>query len=212
MLMNKYIELSLEKFSAEVAAKKSMPGGGSVAAYAAALSSSLASMVGNFTIGKKKYIQYDEDIKRILEEAETLENEALKLVDDDVKAFLPLADAYKMPSDTDEEKELKNEVMQRCLKEAATVPLNLMKLCEKILELHEELLEKGSKMLISDVGVGVTMLKSAVMSAKLNVLINIEYIDDLNFVDEYLGEMNRIEKKVGSRCDYIYDEVISKLI
>lgn len=210
--MEKYINLSLIEFSNDVAAKKTMPGGGSVAAYCVSLSTALASMVGNFTIGKKKYIQYDEDIKRIIKDAKKYEKEALILVDEDVEVFLPLAAAYKLPDSTEDEKKEKNKVMQSCMKNAATVPLKILKLCDNILRLHEELLDKGSKMLISDVGVGVMVLKSAVLSAKLNILINVKYIEDSEFVESYTKEMKKIEENICEKCDKIYEAVVNQLM
>ena len=51
----KYLDFSLEEFAQDLGSKKSMPGGGSVAAYALNLANGLASMVANFTSGKKKY-------------------------------------------------------------------------------------------------------------------------------------------------------------
>ncbi|MDY2794779.1 MAG: cyclodeaminase/cyclohydrolase family protein [Peptostreptococcus porci] len=208
----KYVEFSLEEFSNEVAAKKTMPGGGSVAAYCASLSAALASMVGNFTVGKKKYQQYDEDVKEIIEKAKEYEKISLDLVDEDVKAYLPLSNAYKLPSDTEEEKKLKQLTIQDCLKVAASVPLKTLQISNEILKLHEELLVKGSNMLISDVGVGVMMLKASVLSAKLNILINIKYIDDENFVNEYKLELESLEKKICDSCDRIYQSVVEKLI
>lgn len=208
----KYVEFSLEEFSNEVAAKKTMPGGGSVAAYCASLSAALASMVGNFTVGKKKYQQYDRDVKVIIEKAKEYEKISLDLVDEDVKAYLPLSNAYKLPSDTEEEKKLKQLTIQDCLKVAASVPLKTLQISNEILKLHEELLVKGSNMLISDVGVGVMMLKASVLSAKLNILINIKYIDDENFVNEYKLELESLDKNICDSCDRIYQSVVEKLI
>ncbi len=210
--MEKYINLSLNEFSREVAAKKSMPGGGSVAAYSATLASSLASMVANFTIGKKKYLEYEDDIKLILEQAYDLEKECLELVDLDIEEYLPLAEAYKMTERSEEEKKIKEIEIQRCLKNAAKVPLDTLKTADKIAKLHKELLVKGSRMLISDVGVGVQMLKASVLSAKLNILINIKYIDDVEFVQNYKKEMDNLVERITDICDYVYENVVDILL
>lgn len=206
--MTKYIDMSLREFSEELASKKTMPGGGSAAAYALSLSNSLASMVANFTTGKKKYEKYEDDIQKILCKTEKIAERILSMVDEDAEAFLPLAAAYKMPAENEEEKTKKEEEIQKRLKDAAIVPMKVLKSCAEVLDMHNELLEKGSKMLISDVGVGVQMLKSAALSAKLNILININSVNDCEFVEKMSSEMEMLIEDITSKCDKIYCEVV----
>jgi len=207
----KYLDFSLEEFAQDLRSKKSMPGGGSVAAYALNLANGLASMVANFTSGKKKYAAYQADIEKILEKCQAFHRESMDMVDRDAEAFLPLAAVYKMPSDTDEEMEAKYAQMQVCLTRAASVPLDLLRLSKKVLDLHEDLLEKGSIMLLSDVGVGVAMLRSAALSARINVMINIKDIDDQTYVTRTSEEVEDLVADIVKRSDYIYDEVFRRL-
>lgn len=206
-MSEKYIDMSMKDFSDKLASKESMPGGGSAAAYSLSLSNSLASMVANFTTGKKKYAQYEKDICQILKRTEELSGKILSMVDEDAKAFLPLAATYKLPEDTVEQKNKKREEMQKCLKNAAEVPMELLKTCSEVLNLHESLLEKGSRMLISDVGVGVSLLKSAAESAKLNILININSVEDCGYVDKMKNEMEILIEDISKRSEIIYKEV-----
>ena len=207
----KYLDFSLEEFAQDLGSKKSMPGGGSVAAYALNLANGLASMVANFTSGKKKYAAYQADIEKILEKCQAFHRESMDMVDRDAEAFLPLAAVYKMPSDTDEEMEAKYAQMQICLTRAASVPLDILRLSKKVLDLHEDLLEKGSIMLLSDVGVGVAMLRSAALSARINVMINIKDIDDQAYVTRTSEEVEDLVADIVKRSDYIYDEVFRRL-
>ena len=207
----KYLDFSLEEFAQDLGSKKSMPGGGSVAAYALNLANGLASMVANFTSGKKKYAAYQADIEKILEKCQAFHRESMDMVDRDAEAFLPLAAVYKMPSDTDEEMEAKYAQMQVCLTRAASVPLDLLRLSKKVLDLHEDLLEKGSIMLLSDVGVGVAMLRSVALSARINVMINIKDIDDQAYVTRTSEEVEDLVADIVKRSDYIYDEVFRRL-
>lgn len=207
----KYLDFSLEEFAQDLGSKKSMPGGGSVAAYALNLANGLASMVANFTSGKKKYAAYQAYIEKILEKCQAFHRESMDMVDRDAEAFLPLAAVYKMPSDTDEEMEAKYAQMQICLTRAASVPLDLLRLSKKVLDLHEDLLEKGSIMLLSDVGVGVAMLRSAALSARINVMINIKDIDDQAYVTRTSEEVEDLVADIVKRSDYIYDEVFRRL-
>lgn len=208
-MKKKYIDMTMQNYAKELASNSSMPGGGSAAAYSLTLANSLASMVANFTTGKKKYMEYENDIQNILKRTDELSLEIISMVDEDAEAFLPLAAAYKMPRETDEEKALKDIEMQRCLKAASLVPMNTIRKCSEVLAMHEELSTKGSKMLISDVGVGVQMLKSAALSAKLNVLINIKDIKDCEFVDKISEEMNSLLEDICHKSDKIYSEVLN---
>src|SRR5699024_10061839 len=99
-MKTKYIDMTMQNYAKELASNKSMPGGGSAAAYSLTLANSLASMVANFTTGKKKYAEYESDIGNILEETDKLFLEILSMVDEDAEAFLPLTAAYKMPKET----------------------------------------------------------------------------------------------------------------
>ena len=86
----KYLDFSLGEIAQDLGSKKSMPGGGSVAAYALNLANGLASMVANFTSGKKKYAAYQADIEKILEKCQAFHRESMDMVDRDAEAFLPL--------------------------------------------------------------------------------------------------------------------------
>ena len=85
--MAKYCDQPLKKYLEDLSAKLPAPGGGSAAALDAALGASLISMVLNFTIGKPKYAQYENELKKALSDSERLKNEFLNLVDLDVEAY-----------------------------------------------------------------------------------------------------------------------------
>ena len=85
----KLMDKSCTAFADALAAKVSVPGGGGAAVYVGALGVALCSMVGNFTTGKKKYAEYEEDIQRMLAEGEEIRARLLELVDEDAEAFFP---------------------------------------------------------------------------------------------------------------------------
>ena len=86
-----------------------------------------------------------------------------------------------------------------------------MRLSKRVLDLHEDLLEKGSVMLLSDVGVGVAMLRSAALSARINVMINIKDLDDRDFIVRTSQEVEDLVADIVKRSDYIYEEVFRRL-
>lgn len=204
-------KLSCEDFAAELASKKPVPGGGGAAALAGALGVALNSMVANYSKGKKKFIEFEAQHEEILEKGEKLRQELLNAIQKDAENFEPLSRAYVMPNATDEEKRIKDEVMQECLKAANSAPMETLSLTYDGILLHERLADISSKTIISDIGVGVQLLKAALNSAYLNVLININSITDEDYVDKNKQVAERLLKSGNIKADKIYEKVLKIL-
>ena len=156
---------SCEEFIEELASKAPVPGGGGASAFVGAVGVALGNMVANLTIGKKKYADVEEEFIALREKAYNLQKELLLLIEKDAKVFEPLAAAYRLPKETEEEKAYKEKVMEAALREAADVPMEIMeKICQVIL-LHKEFAAKGSVLAISDAGVGAACCKGALQGA-----------------------------------------------
>lgn len=166
--LEKLIEKSCLDFTAALASKAPVPGGGGAAALAGALGTALGTMAANFTAGKKKYAAYEADIQVILQKTARIQNRLLALVDEDAEAFAPLSAAYAIPKDAPE----RAEVLEAAALKACQAPLEMAALCGEAVGLLEELLEKGSVLLLSDVGCGALLCGAALESAALNVFIN----------------------------------------
>ena len=205
--MENNIELYIEKLGS----KAPTPGGGGVAALAGALGAALASMVCNLTIGKPKYAQYENELKAVLESAENLSKKMLDLAEEDETAFEPLSKAYSLPTETDEQKAYKEKVMEDSLKIAADVPLRAAKGAFDVIVLMERLATRGSKLVISDVGVGVQMARSALLSASLNVKINTKLMKD-RFVPDILNdEIEYVVNEGVKLADEVYNTVLEMM-
>ena len=200
-------EKTCVEFVDVLASKAAVPGGGGAAALVGAIGMALGSMVCNLTIGKKKYAEYEETIKNILSKASKLEKDLLEMIDEDAKGFYPLSKAYGLPTSTDEEKQIKDETMQKALKVACEVPINIVRACHKAIKLHEELVDKGSRLAISDVGVGVQCLRAAILSAELNVVINVNSIKDKEYVTKVNKEMKELVEDGVKICDEVFRKV-----
>ena len=190
-----------------LASKSAVPGGGGAAALTGAIGIALGSMVCNLTIGKKKYAEHEESVKSILEKARSLEKDLIVMIDEDAECFLPLSKAYGLPRSTDEEKKIKSETMENALKKACEVPIKIVKVCYESIKLHEDLVDKGSRLAISDIGVGVQCLRAAILSGQLNVLININSIKDEKYVNEVRNEINSLVEEGVKICDEVYLKV-----
>ena len=195
-----------------LASKSAVPGGGGAAALVGAIGMALGSMVCNLTIGKKKYAEYEDSVKEILVKAEEIEKKLLSMIDEDAENFLPLSKAYGLPTSTEEEKKVKDETMENALKLACEVPINIVKVCFDAIKLHEDLVDKGSRLAISDVGVGVQCLRAAILSGQLNVVININSIKDIEYVEKVRKEVNYLVEDGVRICDEVYAKVETALV
>lgn len=201
------LEKSCNDFIKELSSKSPVPGGGGASAYAGALGMALGSMVGNLTLGKKKYADVEEDIKALLVKSEDIIENLKKLVAKDAEVFYPLSQAYGLPKNTEEEKETKDAALQKALVAATMVPLEIARYCLKAIELHEEYARIGTRIAISDVGVGVIFCKAALQGAKLNVLINTKIMKDMELKSNIENELKEIVEKGTTKADKVYNEV-----
>lgn len=209
--MEKIAQKSCVDFIEVLASKSAVPGGGGAAALAGSIGMALGSMVCNLTTGKKKYAQYEETIQEILSKAAKLEEELLSMIDKDAEGFYPLSKAYGLPTSTEEEKQYKSETMEKCLKVACEVPMNIVRLCFDSIKLHEELVDKGSKLAISDVGCGVQCLRAAILSGQLNVIINVNSMNDREYAEKIEKECNQLVQDGVKICDEVYEKVLVAL-
>jgi len=194
-----------------LASKEPVPGGGGASALAGAIGMALGSMVGNLTLGKKKYAEVQEDIERILHKAKILQDELLQLVLRDAEVFKPLSRAYGLPKETGEQIAYKAQVMEEALVLACSVPVEIMEKAAECIDLHDELAKKGTRIAVSDVGVGVLLAKSAMMGASLNVYINTKSMKDRTVADEIDRKADEIIRTYGVKADQIFEEVVAQI-
>ncbi len=198
-------------FLDELASSAPAPGGGSAAALGAAIGAALVSMVANLTIGKKQYVDVQADMQRILGRSEALRLKCQDLLEKDVTAYTQVSQVYKMPKDTDEQKAARAGAMQKALKNATTVPMELAQVCVEVLELCPEAAQKGNVNAVSDVGVGALMAESALRAAALNVLINLGSIKDEAFVQKERAKLDALLAGKAKLKEQIVKDVEAKL-
>ena len=183
-----------------------VPGGGGAAALVGAVGTALGAMAGNLTVGRKKYAAVEEDIRAAVKRAEALQKRLLELVEEDAAGFTPLSRAYAIPKDDPS----RGRVLEDATAAACRAPAEMMALCCASIELLEELLEKGSAGLVSDVGCGALCCAAALESASLNIFVNTQTLQDRSMAAhldaqadtllcEYLPRARRVADEVGHR-------------
>lgn len=170
----KMLEQSAVDFIGALSSNAPVPGGGGASATVGALAAALGMMVTNLTIGKKKYADYEEELIRCRSELEGLRDRLITLTDKDAEAFEPLSRAYSLPKDAPDYE----RIMEEALLTASLAPLEIMDTALECAHVLEVLVEKGSRLAISDVGVGIYFAQAAIEGASLNVYINTKMMKD----------------------------------
>lgn len=201
----------LEGFVDQVASSSPAPGGGSVAAACGALAGSLSSMVCRLTIGRKKFKEVSEELKGVLNKAESIRKQMEAFIVKDAESFDKVMAAMKLPKYTDEEKEKRNLAVQEATKGAIAVPLQVMERGLESLRLSQVVVEKGNPNMISDAGVSALAAKTAVDGAYYNVRINLLSIEDQDFVTSTRQKADAIKQEARAMAQEIERIVEEKL-
>lgn len=199
---------SLKKYCEDLSSPTPFPGGGGTAALVGALAVSLGNMVGSLTVGKKTYADVEDEIKEAMVKCQEIRERFLYLIDEDAVAFGPLSKAYGLPKDYPR----RDEIMEEALKEAASVPVKIIETCIDALDLIEIMVEKGSKLAVSDAGCAATLIKSTLEAAALNVYINTKYMKDREAAEKLNASISSQVADGINRSENIYNEVLKKLI
>ena len=203
----KFQDMNLKDFTAVLASKEPVPGGGGGSALVGAIGIALGNMVGSLTIGKKKYADVEEEMKILMEQADRIRAELVQMIDDDADSFAPLLEAYKLPKDYPE----REASIENALREACRVPMDIMRTVCHALDLIVGFAEKGYTQAISDAGVGVICCKAALQGASLNVFINTKSMKDRVYAEALEQEAQEMLEKYCPLADEIFDFVFQKI-
>ncbi len=204
---NAFIEETVRDFTLKSASKDPVPGGGGVSALCGALAASLAEMVVNLTAGKKRYLEYTEELEGIREKADTLRAQLLDGIAEDAAAFEPLAKAYALPKDT----EGYAERMEECLRNAAKPPFAILTMCADVIRLDERLAVIGSKLAVSDAATSVMLAHGALYGAYMNVIVNTRLMKDRTYAENVNKEAEELLHTYSRKAEEIYESVVRRL-
>ena len=189
---------TLSGFLASVASSAPVPGGGSVAAYAGALAAALARMVAGLTIGRKKYIAVEGEMRELAERAETQRKRLLSLVEEDAAAYALVSAAYKLPNEPGEHAAARAAAIQAALLAAARVPLETVRACAEVATLAAICATRGNTNAVSDAGVAALLAEAACKGAAYNVRINVASMSDKMAGQALVDEANRLVHECAS--------------
>jgi glutamate formiminotransferase/formiminotetrahydrofolate cyclodeaminase len=208
---NRFSEMPLKSFIDLVSSEAPAPGGGSVSALCGAAGSALASMVAALTHGKKGYETVFPEMEAAGVQSQQLKDGFLEDALRDAEAFNRVMEAMRLPKKTDEEKKARCAAMERARKEAALVPLEVMRRARQAVDLAASVAEKGNRNSVSDAGVAVSALRTAAEGAYFNVRINLPAIIDEDFKKTVRKESDTLLNEIRSAADKTVESVIKIL-
>ena len=215
MLKNKsdsqLVSMTLTDFADETASESPAPGGGSIVAYVASLGISLGTMVANLSSHKKGWDDRWEEFSNWAEKGQQYKDELLRLVDADTKAFNQIISAMSLPKGTDEEKAVRNKMIQEATRLAIEIPFKVMQAAYGSMEVIKKMVENGNPNSVTDAGVGALCARSAVIGAFMNVRINAAGCEDKKIVEDIIKKGKELESKAIALESQII-EVVNKKI
>ncbi len=199
---------TLQEYFNELSSNSPTPGGGNVAAMCGALSASLGMMVCNLTIGKKKYADVEQEMISLKDRLEGYQKKFFALGTKDNEAFDKVMAAFKLPKETDTEKEIRTAKIEEATIGAAEVPSDVMQACSEILPMIKTVIEKGNKNSLSDAGVAVSLIATAAESAYLNVMINCASLGNQTIAAEIKKRADIRMDEISQTSEYLVERVV----
>jgi len=198
---------SCHAFSEKLASKAPVPGGGGAAAMIGALAAALGTMAARLSLGKKNLLPFEQDHRRIIRRTNALRRRLLELTEEDAAAFEPLSRAYSLDKNAPDYA----EVMTAATLGAAQTPFAMMQRCCELIELLEELREKCSALLLSDVGCAAAAGRAALECAAMNVFVNTRLLPENGRARELAAEAETMLREYIPRAQALADSVTDLL-
>jgi formiminotetrahydrofolate cyclodeaminase len=177
---------TIAQFLNQLAARVPAPGGGAAAALHAAQAAALLAMVARYSDGPK-FDSHRDLIRRVLTEADALVGDALTLAEDDTKAFGAVAEAYKLPKDTEEDKRARSAAIAAALGGAARPPAEVVLAALRLAQLSEELLPVANRNVLTDVAAAAEAARAAGVTGAINIEVNLRGIRDTELHNQLQG-------------------------
>ena len=175
-LMGHFANRTLDEFTADLAAKKSVPGGGAAAGSMLAHAAGLAGMVIAFSHGKKKFADYESDLAEAAGRLERIREESLELADLDAHGFKTLADLWPLAEDDP----VRVHAWPAAVHGAIAAPHQLVLRAAETVQIIERLVGRSSSLLRSDLAIAGRLAGFAAEAAGWNVDVNLDALRGLD--------------------------------
>ncbi len=173
--------MTVAQLLAALASPDPTPGGGTAAAIAGAMGTSLLVMVSGLAKSKNNLDDEKAALAAAKSALEPISSRLIELADADTQAFNEVMAAYRLPKATDEDKTARTRAIQAALRGATEIPLETLRACADALAHSRTVADHGNQSAASDVGVAIGLLRAAADGAAANVRINLTGLKDEAF-------------------------------
>lgn len=208
---NRLTDMSLTSFAFAVSSDKPVPGGGSVSAYIGSLAAALVSMVVKLTLKKTESQKHQSALTTLLMESDKIHETLLAQVDKDAQSFEALMRAYKLPKDTDRDRETRSAEIQAKLRVATEVPLETAEQSARTLSTAKRLVEYANMNAISDLETAIGAANAGFLGAVANIKLNLSAVKDAEYSKLIRSKLDVLQKKVEQDQKDAYSGIASRI-
>ena len=188
------LSLPVTEFLGHAASRAAAPGGGAVAAITGAGAAALVSMVGELTIGKKRYRDVETEVERLRAEAVLAMHALQEAAVEDGAALHEYLRASALPKQGAAARERRSREMAEAAERMTRAPLATAERCAEVLTLARALAPIGAAHAISDAGVALQLAHAALQSALLTIDINLPFLQDAELADRIKTQRNALAR------------------
>ena len=203
-----FAKQTIESFVDDLNSTKPMPGGGSAAAICGAMAAALAGMSAHMTVGKKKYIDVEGKMQKLIAVTKVLQEEMLAMAQEDADMYTLVLQAYKLPKATEEEVKQRAKAIEEASKTAVTASLKVTGACVRIMKLAYTTVTEGNQMMVTDGSASALLARACQQVAAYNVRINLGGVKDAAVIAEaeqqlasHLAEGEKLQEEVLKEVD-----------
>lgn len=188
-------------FSEALSSSQPTPGGGGAAAVSASLASSLIAMVVRLSLGREKYRQHSSLHDEALAASDAARARFLGFADDDAAAYAAYRAARELPRETPEQVGSRSVAVSTAARGATEVPLAVVTLCHKQMDLLERLVGRTNAYVASDLEVAALLCEGAARSAASNVRTNLPWTGDEGYRSAVVAELDQRLQQIQGAAD-----------
>ncbi len=189
-------QLTVRSFIQELGSGSATPGGGSAAALCGAMGAALSGMVARFTGGREQFRDVWTRMEGIKKGSDELAQRFLALAQEDTEAYQEVLKALRLPKEAEEEKAFRQEALQEAMKKASSVPLETLRVSEKLIRMAKDAVEQGNPNTVTDAAAAVHLAHLAATVAAYNVRTNLSSLKDDVFVEGCKREAEEILERI----------------
>lgn len=168
-------------------------------------------MVANLSAHKRGWDDKWLDFSNVADQAQSLQEQLLFLVDEDTRAFQKVMEALSLPKGTDTEKAARKTALNQANQYATEIPLKVAETALSVFSLLKEMVVHGNPNSISDGGVGVLCCRAAVHGAAMNVMINAPGLADKSLAQTMVTRARQLQEEANAWEQEIITIVMASL-